>query len=128
MTGVDHITTDDPEGGTPTDDAASTELQRHRHRVRKRLVGRRLDKYLHGRYPRISRTVLQRYIKQGLVTVNGMPTKPSYEPAGGDVLEISLPPPPPSDLVPEDIPLDIVYEDQWLLAINKQAGIICHQA
>lgn len=99
-----------------------------RHRVRRRVVGRRLDKYLHGRYPRISRTTLQRYIKQGLVTVNGLPTKPSYEPAGGDLVEIVLPPPPPSDLVPQDIPLDIIYEDEWILAINKRTGIICHPA
>lgn len=112
---------------TPDDNnAAGTE--RHRHRVRKRLIGRRLDKYLHGRFPRISRTVMQRYIKQGLVTVNGLPTKASYEPAGGDIVELHLPPPPPSDLVPEDIPLDIIYEDEWLLAINKSAGIICHPA
>ncbi len=100
----------------------------HRHRVRKRIVGRRLDKYLHGRYPRISRTALQRYIKQGLVTVNGMPTKASYEPSGGDMVEITLPPPPPSRVVPEDIPLDILYEDKWMLAINKRTGIICHPA
>jgi len=99
-----------------------------RHRIRRRVVGRRLDKYLHGRYPRISRTILQRYIKQGLVTVNAMPAKASYEPLSGDVIEITLPPPPPTDVVPEDIPLDIVYEDEWLLAINKSIGIVCHPA
>ena len=57
-----------------------------------------------------------------------MPTKASYEPATGDLIEITLPPPPPSGIVPEDIPLEILYEDEWLLAINKQAGIICHPA
>ena len=62
------------------------------------------------------------------MTVNGLPTKASYEPASGDMVEIVLPPPPPSDLVPQDIPLEILYEDQWLLAINKSAGIICHPA
>ena len=100
----------------------------HRHHIRKRQIGRRLDKYLQGRYPRISRTVIQRYIKQGLVSINGLPTKPSYEPAAGDVVAISLPPPPPSELIPQDIPLDIIYEDEWMLAINKQAGIVCHPA
>jgi len=104
------------------------DLRVHRHHVRKRRLGRRLDKYLRGRYPQISRTVIQRYIKQGLVRVNGLPTKASYEPAGGDVIEISLPPPPPCELVPENIPLDVIYEDEWLLAINKRAGIICHPA
>ncbi|MFQ5494762.1 MAG: RluA family pseudouridine synthase [Phycisphaerae bacterium] len=102
--------------------------ERFTHRVRKRVVGRRLDKYLHGRHPRVSRTLLQRIIKQGLVTVNGLPSKASYEPATGDLIEVELPPPPPSDVTPEDIPLDILYEDQWMLAINKAAGIICHPA
>ena len=109
-----------------TEDTESSQINRHR--VRRRVSGRRLDKYLHGRFPRISRTTIQRFIKQGLVTVNGMPTKASYEPASGDLVEVSMPPPPPSGIVPEDIPLDIIYEDEWLLAINKQAGIICHPA
>ncbi len=107
---------------------SASQMQIRRHRINRRLPGRRLDKYLCGRYPRISRTVLQRYIKQGLVTVNGLPTKASYEPAAGDVVAIVLPPPPVSGLVPEDIPLSIIYEDEWLLAINKPAGIICHPA
>jgi len=63
-----------------------------------------------------------------LVTVNGLPTKASYEPASGDTLQIVLPPPPPTELVPEDIPIDIIYEDEWLLAINKAAGRVCHPA
>jgi 23S rRNA pseudouridine1911/1915/1917 synthase len=118
----------DNASGNENNDDETLQVQVHRHTVRKRLVGRRLDKYLRGRYPRISRTTLQRYIKQGQVTINGLPTKPSYEPAAGDLVEIRLPPPPPTDLVPEDIPLDIIYEDEWLLAINKQPGIICHPA
>jgi 23S rRNA pseudouridine1911/1915/1917 synthase len=72
--------------------------------------------------------MLQRYIKEGLVTVNGLPSKASYEPAVDDVIEITLPPPPPSEVVPQDIPLDILYEDEWLLAINKTEGIVCHPA
>jgi len=100
----------------------------HRLRVRKRIVGRRLDKFLHSRYPRISRTSLQSYIKQGQVTVNGLPTKASYEPASGDEVRIILPPPPPSEVIPQDIPLDIVYEDEWLIVINKAEGMVCHPA
>src|SRR3990172_8458364 len=71
--------------------------------VHRRLPGRRLDKYLRAQHPRLSRTILQRYVKQGLVTVNDLPTKASYEPADGDVIRIPLPPPPPVDLIPEDI-------------------------
>jgi 23S rRNA pseudouridine1911/1915/1917 synthase len=117
----------DDKGEAPGDEV-SDEAQVHRHHVRRRVSGRRLDKYLHGRYPRISRTTIQRYIKQGLVTINHQPTKASYEPAAGDLVEIILPPPPPSEVIPEDIPLDIIYEDDWLLAINKPAGIVCHPA
>jgi 23S rRNA pseudouridine1911/1915/1917 synthase len=104
------------------------ECEVYSHRIGKRAPGRRLDKYLHEKYPRMSRTVLQRCIKDGLVTVNSRPTKASYEPASGDVIEITLPPPPPSEVVPENIPIDIIYEDEWMLAINKPAGIICHPA
>lgn len=94
--------------------------------VRRRVVGRRLDKYLHGRFPRMSRTLIQKLIKSGDVTVNGRAAKASYEPDGGDVLAIQVPPPEPTDIIPEDIPLQILFEDQHLLAINKTAGIICH--
>ncbi len=100
----------------------------HRLHVRKRIIGRRLDKFLHSRYPRISRTLLQRYIKEGRVTVNALPTKASYEPSSGDVVQLILPPPPPSDVLPQDIPLDIIYEDEWLIAINKAEGMVCHPA
>ncbi len=100
----------------------------HKHLIRKRVAGQRLDKYLHDRHPRISRTLLQRYIKQGRVRVNGLPSKASYEPAPGDEVEIQLPPPPPCEVIPEDLPLDIIYEDEWLLAINKAAGMVCHPA
>lgn len=111
----------------PEEDAAG-ESSVHVHHIRNRLIGRRLDKYLHDRHPRISRTILQRLIKEGLVTVNGLPTKASHEPAAGDEVQVILPPPPPSEVIPENIPLDIVYEDDWLLAINKAPGIVCHPA
>jgi len=115
-------------GDASADDEAPPAERVFRHRVRKRIVGRRLDKYLHGRYPRISRTLLQKYIKQGQVTVNDLPTKASYEPAAGDLVRIVLPPPPPSEVLPEDIPLDIVYEDEWIIVINKAVNMVCHPA
>lgn len=109
-------------------DEESPELEVRQHVVTRRQAGKRLDKYLADRYPLLSRTVLQRFIRQGLVTVNAMPSKPSYEPTEEDVIEISLPPPPPSELAPFYLPLDILYEDDWLLAINKPAGVVCHPA
>lgn len=94
--------------------------------IRRRLPGRRLDKYLHGRFPRLSRTLIQRLLKEGTITVNGRPVKASYEPDGGDRIDLVIPPPQPYEVIPEPISLDIVYEDDHLLAINKQKGIIVH--
>lgn len=94
--------------------------------VRKFTSGTRLDKYLCARFPRMSRTNLQKLIKDGDVTVNGFPTKPSYEPTKGDVIQVVVPPPVPLDVIPENIPVEILYEDDHFLAINKQTGIICH--
>lgn len=108
-----------------TDETASQHLQIH---VRRKLPGRRLDKYLHGRLNNLSRTAVQRLIKEGAVKVNGQETKPSYEMAGGDCIDITLPAPTPRELVAENIPLDVLYEDEHLIAINKRAGIICHPA
>lgn len=107
------------------DETASQRVQIH---VRRKLPGRRLDKYLHGRLPNISRTALQRLIKEGAVKVNGQESKPSYEMAGGDVIDVVLPAPESRELIAENIPLDILYEDEHLIAINKRAGIICHPA
>ncbi len=104
----------------------SDEAQRVTLHIRRKLPGRRIDKYLHARFPRLSRTLIQRLIKQGAVTVNGRPTKASYEPDGHDRVELIIPPPEPYDLVPEAIPLDIIYEDDHMLAINKSKGIIVH--
>ncbi len=97
-------------------------------RIRRKLPGRRLDKYLHGRFPHLSRTSIQRLIKQGAITVNGKQVKPSYEINGDDIVDLTMPDPEPPEVVPEDIPVEILYEDEHILAINKNAGIICHPA
>lgn len=117
---------DDQEADETVATVAADEV--HKLRVRRRVVGRRLDRFLHGRYPRVSRTTLQKLIKGGQITVNGMPTKASYEPHADDIVQLVLPPPPPSDVVPRDIPIDVIYEDDWVIALNKQEGIVCHPA
>jgi 23S rRNA pseudouridine1911/1915/1917 synthase len=104
------------------------EAERVRLHIRRRLPGRRLDKYLHGRFPRLSRTAIQRLIKQGAITVNGQSSKASYEMCAGDIVDMLIPPPEPREVVPEDIRLDILYEDEEILALNKPDGIICHPA
>ncbi len=95
-------------------------------RVRRARPGRRIDKYLHGRFPRMSRAAIQRMIKDGGVTANGRSVKSSYLIQSGDLIDLTVPTPDPVELVPEDIPLDIVFEDEFLIAINKAAGIVCH--
>jgi 23S rRNA pseudouridine1911/1915/1917 synthase len=97
--------------------------------IQKVLPGRRLDKYLAGRIGKsMSRTALQGYIHEGNVTVNGRTVKPSYTIRPGDAIDMMLPVVKPREIPPEDIPLDIVYEDDDLLAINKQANLIVHPA
>lgn len=113
------------ESQPPADD---DQAERIRLRIRRRLPGRRLDKYLHGRFPHLSRTNIQKLIKDGAITVNGQPTKASYEMCGGDLVELAVPAPEPLEIVPQDIPIEILYEDEHMLAVNKHAGIICHPA
>lgn len=96
-------------------------------RVTKNLT-RRLDQYLVDRVGYLSRAAVQRVIEDGLVKVNGRVVKASYHPRNGDVVEMVAPPKPISELVPEDIPLEIVYEDEHFLALNKQADLIVHPA
>lgn len=92
-------------------------------------AGTRLDVYLAGKAEvGATRSHLQRLIKEGLVTVNGGQEKAGYRLKPGDVIGVSLPDPEPAGLVPEDMPLDIVYEDQDILVINKPRGVVVHPA
>lgn len=88
----------------------------------------RLDKYLVSRVAHMSRSGLQRLIDGGGATVNGRPAKASTKLRGGDVVELVIPPPASGEITPEDIPLDVLYEDEHLIAINKQPDIIVHPA
>jgi 23S rRNA pseudouridine1911/1915/1917 synthase len=89
---------------------------------------RRIDQFLVDRVPWLSRAGVQRIIEEGLATVNGKPTKASYHIKAGDEVEMVAPPEPVNELVPEPIPLDIIYEDEHFLALNKQANLIVHPA
>jgi 23S rRNA pseudouridine1911/1915/1917 synthase len=97
-------------------------------RVGSALQERRLDKYLHGRYSNYSRVMLQDVIKAGGVKVNGRPAKSSFKLSPGDLIEIALPELPRTEIPPENIPLDIIYEDNDFIIINKPADIIVHPA
>ncbi len=89
---------------------------------------RRIDKYLHGRFSNFSRRFLQNTIKGGHVCVGGQSVKPSYQLTAGETIDLTLPSPQKKEILPEDIPLDVVYEDEDLILINKQANIIVHPA
>ena len=102
--------------------------QHSRLSIKRLLPTRRIDKYLRHRFPDFSRNIIQGLIHEQAVTVNGLAVKCSYQLKPGDDIDILLPPPPTNEIVPEDIPLDVVYEDEYMLAINKQADLIVHPA
>lgn len=88
----------------------------------------RLDKFLSLMMPEQSRSYLQKIIKEGKVLVNGTPAKPSYRMDDEDEVTIDLPELTEPKIVAEDIPLDILYEDQDLLMVNKPKGMVVHPA
>lgn len=89
----------------------------------------RLDKLLLERYPDFSRSRLEGLIKAGYVTVNGTEApKAGMKVAETDEIEVEIPPPVPAIPEPEDLPLDIIYEDDDLVVVNKAAGMVVHPA
>lgn len=89
----------------------------------------RLDKFLVSRLPEFSRARLQGLIADGFVLVDGEPAKKSGQPLDpGTKVEVRIPPPVPSGLIPENIPLDIIFENDDLLVVNKPAGMVVHPA
>ncbi len=90
--------------------------------------GVRLDAFLREKFPAASRSTLQRLIEQGHIRVNGKSTKPTHAPRAGDEIEVHWPEARPAEAQPEEIPLDILFEDKSLLVINKPAGLVVHPA
>jgi 23S rRNA pseudouridine1911/1915/1917 synthase len=93
-----------------------------------RELNKRLDRYLVDRIPWLSRTSLQRLIRERAVTVNGRVPKASTKLHRGDEVLVVLPPPPSKELPAQEIPLQILHEDDDLVVINKQDDIIVHPA
>ena len=90
--------------------------------------GERIDALLARNLEELSRSAVQRLIKQGVVSLNGRPVKKNYKCAAGDCFQIVLPEVEELPLVPQDIPLDIVYEDGDLVVVNKARGMVVHPA
>ncbi len=94
--------------------------------VEARAHGWRVDHYLSRLFPNYSRALFQRALEQKSVVLNGLAVKASRRLRVNDVLDVRLPELPDSSLPPEDIPLDIVFEDEHLVIINKPANMITH--
>jgi 23S rRNA pseudouridine1911/1915/1917 synthase len=89
---------------------------------------KRIDSYLTHQIENATRTKVQQAIKVGLVLVNGKEIKASYLLNPDDVIDITFPRPPRIEAKPENIPLEILYEDEYLLVVNKPAGMVTHPA
>ncbi len=88
----------------------------------------RLDVYLTSHVENATRTKVQDAIRNGEVVVNGKRIKASHAIIPGEVIHVELSKPEPPEVLPENIPLDIVYEDRYLLVVNKPAGMVTHPA
>lgn len=89
----------------------------------------RIDKFLMDRLPNVTRNKLQEGIKDGYIKVNGSNIKSNYKVRPGDEIIVELPEPPRvTDIVPEEIPINIIYEDDDILVINKEPGMVVHPA
>ena len=91
-------------------------------------AGIRLDAFLSSQIEGWSRARLQKLIENEDVLVNGKTSKPAYKLREGDELEVELTAPPTTEFTPENIPIDIVYEDDTLVVVNKPAGLVVHPA
>ena len=88
----------------------------------------RIDALLARSIEGLTRSAAQRLLEQGRVTKNGASVKKNYKTAAGDVFEVALPEPEAVDLLPQDIPLDVAYEDDDLIVVNKPRGLVVHPA
>ena len=88
----------------------------------------RMDSFLRGQFPAVSRGTIQRLMEQGHIRVNGQPAKPKQHPHAGDQIEVYWPEARPAEALPEEIPLEILFEDKDLLVLNKPPGLVVHPA
>lgn len=91
-------------------------------------AGERIDRYLSLQCSDISRSYLQKLIKDQLVSVNGKIVKANYKVQSNDTISVEFPEIKELDILPEDIPLDILYEDESVLVVNKPKGMVVHPA
>lgn len=97
-------------------------------RIERTLPAARLDVYLREKFPHVSRGSIQRLIEEGHIRVDGQVVKPTHAPHAGEVVDVEWPEPRPAEAQPEDLPLDILYEDETLLVLNKAPDMVVHPA
>ena len=91
-------------------------------------AGKRIDAWLAAVLPDVTRSGAQRLLEEGKVTKDGKALAKNYKLTGREILEVSLPDPEPVDVVPQNIPLDIVFEDSDVIVVNKPKGLVVHPA
>jgi 23S rRNA pseudouridine1911/1915/1917 synthase len=96
--------------------------------VEKGQAGERLDVFVAAAVEGLSRSQAKRLIDDGFVLVEGEESKPAAKVRAGEEIEVTVPPPEATELVAEPIPLDVLYEDAWLIAVNKAPGMVVHPA
>lgn len=106
--------------------ASSRTPARQRFLVTAEEAGARLDRYLAARLPELSRTRIQELIDEGRVRVDGTAVRRAHRVAPGEAIEVEILPRPPLEAVPEAIPIEVLYEDEDLLVVNKPAGMAVH--
>ena len=90
--------------------------------------GERMDAFLARSLPDLTRSAAQRLLERGEVTRDGRPVRKNDRTCAGQELEVALPEPEPVEIVPQDIPLDVVYEDGDVIVVNKPVGMVVHPA
>lgn len=90
--------------------------------------GERIDRFLSEEIADLSRSYIQKLLKEGSISVNGKAVKANYKVNAGDEILVEIPEPEMPDILPEDIPLDILYEDDDILIVNKPKGMVVHPA
>jgi 23S rRNA pseudouridine1911/1915/1917 synthase len=120
---------DEDDGGDPGDDDGGALAAHHEFTVDLERAGERIDALIAAIVPALSRAQVQRLIEGARVRIHGAAVaKPGQRVRAGDAVEVDVPPPEPLELVAEDLPLAVLYEDADLIAIDKPAGLVVHPA
>ncbi len=97
-------------------------------KIERTLPSQRLDLFLRAKFPELSRGAIQRMLEEGHIRVNGRTVKPTHTPRAGEEVQVEFPEAKPAEALPEQMPLQILFEDEALVVLNKPAGLVVHPA